>query len=63
LHVLWAAGITAPWLAVPERLADHPYLSADQVTTAVRPRLGTISGRSLAHLAGAVCRLCGHVRP
>jgi Fur family ferric uptake transcriptional regulator len=60
---LHAAGlrITAPRLAVLEWLADHPHSTADQVTTAVRSKLGTVSGQAVYDVLHA-CTGAGLVR-
>jgi Fe2+ or Zn2+ uptake regulation protein len=39
--------VTAPRLAVLGWLADHPHSTADQVTTAVRAQLGTVSTQAV----------------
>jgi len=60
---LHAAGlrITAPRLAVLEWLAEHPHSTADQVTMAVRSRLGTVSGQAVYDVLHA-CTAAGLVR-
>lgn len=48
-HQLRSVGlrVTAPRVAVLEWLAEHPHSTADQVTTAVRARLGAVSGQAV----------------
>lgn len=53
--------VTAPRLAVLEWLADHPHSTADEVTTAVRARLGTVSGQAVYDVLHA-CTDAGLVR-
>ena len=53
--------VTAPRLAVLEWLAANPHSTADQVTTAVRARLGTVSGQAVYDVLHA-CTATGLVR-
>ena len=62
-HQLRTVGlrITAPRLAVLEWLAGNPHSTADQVTTAVRSRLGTVSTQAVYDVLNA-CADAGLVR-
>lgn len=53
--------VTAPRLAVLDWLAAHPHSTADQVTAAVRDRLGTVSGQAVYDVLRA-CMEAGLVR-
>ena len=64
---LRAAGlrVTAPRLAVLEALLEGGHLSADQVATAVRDRLGTVSTQAVYDVLHALVGsgLAAHVEP
>ncbi|WP_189061359.1 Fur family transcriptional regulator [Longimycelium tulufanense] len=55
---LRAAGlrVTAPRLAVLTWVSDHPHVTADEVTTAVRERLGSVSTQAVYDVLNACTR-------
>ncbi|MCP2258034.1 Fur family transcriptional regulator, ferric uptake regulator [Streptoalloteichus tenebrarius] len=49
--------VTAPRLAVLDWLAGHPHATADEVATAVRQRLGTVSTQAVYDVLNACTRV------